>query len=148
MKIRQLLFMILMVISCQAKFNAHINQKDLPIKKSKSKESSSTDSKETNEQSNDKTDDDVDDKNDKQPEEQPYSYQWQAFKGVVFNRDINPFAKLGKSFSDHAAKRKEKAEKKKAKNSSDTESENKQDNADSKEIAADNSDAKIKNEEK
>ena len=128
MKILQLILMILMVISSQAKFNSHINQKDLPIKKCTTNESNSTEGQET--------------------KNKLYKYQWQAFKGIVFNRDVNPFAKLAQSFSSHAAKRREKAEKKKAKNSSDTESENKQDNADSKEIAEDKSDAKIKNEEK
>ena len=128
MKILHLLFIILLVISCQAKFNSHINQKDLPIKKCKTKDSSSAESIEANKNS--------------------YSYEWQAFKGIVFNRDVNPFAKLGKSFSDHAAKRKEKAEKKKTKNSSEPQSENKKDGADSKEVSADENNAKIKNIEK
>ena len=79
MKIFKLLCLILIVISCQAKFNSHINQKDLPEKK-----------------------------------KQPNGYEWKAFKAIVFNRDVNPFWKLSKSFSTHAEKRKEKAEKKKS----------------------------------
>ena len=113
-----------MVISSQSKFNSHINQKDLPIKKSKPKDTSSAEAKETAEKS--------------------YTYEWQAFKGIVFNRDVNPFAKMAKSFSSHAAKRKEKAEKKKAKNNLDS----KPKNTDPKEGSANPKDTNIKNEEK
>ena len=147
MKILQLIFMILMVISTQARFNSHINQKDLPIKKCRINDNSSI-TKETNEKSADKYVDDGTDHGYIKTEKKPYSYQWQAFKGIIFNRDVNPFYKLAKSFSDHKEKRKKKAELKKAKNVFKPQSENKQDNVDSQEIAVDENDAKIKNEEK
>jgi hypothetical protein len=128
MKILHLLFIILMVISCQAKFNSHINQKDLPIKKNKPKDTSSAEAKET--------------------AEKQYSYEWKAFKGIVFNRDVNPFAKLAKSFSSHAAKRKEKAEKKKAQTNAKSQLENESKNNSSKETSSDTNDSQIKNKEK
>ncbi len=146
MKILNLLFLILMVISCQAKFNSHINQKDLPIKKCKIKNTNFI-TKVTNEKCDDKYVDNGSDHGYTKTETKPYSYEWQAFKGIVFNRDVNPFYKLAKSFSDHKEKRKKKAEQKKAKNVFEPQSENKQDGADSKKIAADKNDAKIKNEE-
>lgn len=158
MKILHLLFIILMVISSQAKFNSHINQKDLPIKKSKPKDTSSAETKEneektsadekTTEKSNASTEDDNANNDNKETAEKPYRYEWKAFKGIVFNRDVNPFAKMAKSFSDHAAKRKEKAEKKKAQTNSKSQLENESENNSSKETSSDANDSQIKNEEK
>jgi hypothetical protein len=147
MKIIQLLLLILMVISCQAKFNSHINQKDLPKKTNQTKKTNSTEINDTAEKSDEKTDVDSDAMVNKEAEEKPYRYQWQAFKGIVFNRDVNPFAKLAKSFSDHKEKRQEKADNKKAKNNSETKLEAEAKDSSFK-TTTNNNDPKIKNEEK